>query len=152
MKKKYFTEEEKRLAANEWQRSYRQSEKGKIYYKQYQEVYYKEVRRKKADNNRILAKLKSKSKRFGYEFNLDLSDIVIPEYCPVLGIKLSFDNENDAKPSIDRIDNTKGYVKGNIIVVSGRANRIKSDATLQELNDLSNFYNNLNSKVKGDDK
>ena len=39
---------------------------------------------------------------------------------------------NDSK-SIDRIDSTKGYIKGNVLIVSWRANKLKGDATLEEM-------------------
>lgn len=62
---------------------------------------------------------------------------MIPEFCPVLGIKLDTPKMGkkrpDGKPSIDRVDNSKGYVKGNVIVVSWRANRLKCDASIGEL-------------------
>lgn len=45
-------------------------------------------------------------------------------------------------PTLDRLDNTKGYVRGNVIVVSYRANRLKSDATIYELRRLAEFYDN----------
>ena len=47
---------------------------------------------------------------------------------------------NDLTPSIDRIDPKKRYVKDNIIVVSMRANRIKSDATVDEIRKVADFY------------
>jgi cupin superfamily acireductone dioxygenase involved in methionine salvage len=43
-------------------------------------------------------------------------------------------------PSIDRIDNTRGYIKDNIIIVSRRANILKKDATIDELRKLANYY------------
>ena len=46
-------------------------------------------------------------------------------------------------PSIDRIDNTRGYVKDNIIIVSRRANILKKDATINELIKLANYYEHL---------
>lgn len=64
--------------------------------------------------------------------------------CPALGIEMSFSNENRNNfPSVDRIIPKKGYVQGNLIWVSYRANRIKTDATIKELNQLSKFYQNL---------
>ncbi|MGA2886040.1 MAG: hypothetical protein ABSE80_12945 [Halobacteriota archaeon] len=80
------------------------------------------------------AKIRAKKK--GIPFNLELSDIVVPEYCPVLPhIKLNRGNqklENDS-PTIDKLIPNLGYVKGNVRVVSWRANNIKCDASWQEL-------------------
>ena len=74
------------------------------------------------------------------EFNLTHDDIVIPEYCPVLGLKINRgDSLTEDSPSFDRIDNTKGYTKDNIQVISWRANRIKSDASLEELEKICNY-------------
>jgi hypothetical protein len=68
-------------------------------------------------------------------FNLSFRDIVIPELCPILGIALQRGLEGglDNSPSLDRIVPRKGYVKGNVRVISNRANRIKSDSTPEEL-------------------
>ena len=90
---------------------------------------------------------KERAKKYGLEFSIDVADIVIPSNCPVLGIPLIPFSGKFAhnSPSIDRVDNDKGYVKGNILVVSFRANSLKKDATVDELQKLSNFY----SKLKG---
>jgi len=77
------------------------------------------------------SRCKSRSMLKGIEFNIELDDILIPDVCPVL--KLPFDTSNDYCPSIDRIDSTKGYVKGNIQVISNKANRMKSNASNAEL-------------------
>lgn len=84
-------------------------------------------------------------KKKGLEFSITASDITIPEYCPVLGIPIfrGIGRDGPNSPSIDRIDNTKGYIKSNIIVVSHRANQLKRDATIDELNKLSEFYTKL---------
>lgn len=54
--------------------------------------------------------------------------------------------EKEIQPIIDRIDNTKGYIKENIVVVSTRANLLKSDATINELVMVAKFYNELKEK------
>ena len=71
-------------------------------------------------------------------FDIEEKDVVIPEYCPVLGIKLESGVGKgkwflDASPSIDRIDPTKGYTKGNVQVISWRANALKRDGTIAEM-------------------
>lgn len=62
-------------------------------------------------------------------------DIVIPDVCPVLGVKLEKGRESgtDNSPSLDRIVPALGYVPGNIRIISNRANRIKNDSTPEEL-------------------
>jgi hypothetical protein len=74
---------------------------------------------------------KARAKKKEREFNLELSDITIPERCPVLGALLQYNS--DYAPSIDRIDSSKGYIKGNIRVISKRANVLKNNATIEEL-------------------
>ena len=85
------------------------------------------------------------AKRLGIEFTIDFGDIEFPEYCPALGLKLNYFNESvaDNSPSFDRIDPTKGYVKGNVVVISKRANTIKSNATPAELKRIANFVCSL---------
>jgi len=51
-------------------------------------------------------------------------------------LEVSEHSAKDNSPSLDRLDNTKGYIKGNIVVISNKANRLKGDATLQELERL----------------
>lgn len=81
----------------------------------------------------------------GIEFTITLDDVVIPKRCPILGIVLTSPKDRGlgsrcrhsaSSPSLDRIDNTKGYVPGNVWVISHRANTIKSDASLRELEQL----------------
>lgn len=97
----------------------------------------------KFDSKKImLNNSKMRAKRSGIEFDLTEDDIVIPENCPVLGIPLyrcKRENWNNS-PSIDRIDNSKGYIKNNIVVVSRRANVLKKDASIEELKKLAEFY------------
>ena len=85
---------------------------------------------------------KARAKKKSKEFNLELSDIVIPETCSVLGVKLIYNS--DTAPSIDRIDSEKGYIKGNIRVISKRANVLKNNATIKELELVLKDLKNLN--------
>lgn len=88
---------------------------------------------------------KSSAKKRGIEFTIEKSDIVIPEYCPVFNVKLELtwgEGTKDNKPSLDRIDSSKGYVRGNIQVISWRANNLKSDGTLEEFVQLVEFMKN----------
>lgn len=77
----------------------------------------------------------------GIEFNIEISDIIIPEICPILGlpIKKAIDGNRDLSPSLDRIDNDKGYIKGNIQVISFKANAMKLTADKSELINFANW-------------
>jgi len=86
---------------------------------------------------RVVTRIRSKCKAKGIPFDLDVTDIIPPDVCPVLGIKLVLHNKgsgyhSDSAP-VDRIDPTKGYTKGNVRVISARANLLKNDATSDEL-------------------
>lgn len=87
---------------------------------------------------------KTRARLNNWEFDITEDDIKIPEFCPVFGIKLEVGNEqHEGSPSIDRIDSKKGYVKGNVIVVSWKANNIKGAATPEELQKVADFYRGL---------
>ena len=64
-----------------------------------------------------------------------LNELTFPISCPVLGIPLKFNRGQmqDDSYSIDRIDSTQGYTINNIRVISWRANRLKNNATNEEL-------------------
>ena len=83
------------------------------------------------------------AKKRGIEFAITVDDIQIPDRCPIFGFKMEFGGKRSTSPSIDRIDNSKGYVPGNIVVVSVKANHVKSDCTLAELHKLVDFYDSL---------
>lgn len=77
-------------------------------------------------DNRMFQRAKSRAKERGLAFNLDRSDVVIPEVCPVFNTPM-------VRPSLDRIDSAKGYEKDNVRVISWRANMLKNNATKEEL-------------------
>lgn len=92
------------------------------------------------------------ARRQGIEFDLEFDDIIWPELCPVLGIRLDYSygtkggHAKKTSPSFDRIDPTKGYVKGNVIIVSLKANAIKQDASAEEVLRVGQFYQSLLDK------
>jgi hypothetical protein len=75
---------------------------------------------------------RQRAKQDGLEFSLPLSSIRIPVHCPALGVELKW-KSGDSTPTLDRVDNTKGYVRGNVQVISKKANRMKNNATQEEL-------------------
>ncbi len=92
--------------------------------------------RLKDPRKRMLIDSKATAKEKGYEHNLCLEDIVIPICCPV------FDrlwDEVQYKPSLDRIDNSQGYVKGNVQVISLLANQMKRDSTKEQLHQFARW-------------
>ena len=83
----------------------------------------------------LWAAAKYRAKRDGLPFNIDYYDILIPEFCPVLGIPLmkATGKPADNSPTVDRIKPELGYVKRNILVISFKANSIKRDASAKEI-------------------
>ena len=101
---------------------------------------YRESQRKWERNNpeKVLYKAaKNRAKLKDWDFDIDVEDVVIPSHCPLLGIELiprqGGQGSQDASPSLDRIDSSKGYVKGNVWVISALANRIKTNATPEQV-------------------
>lgn len=88
----------------------------------------------------MIRNIKGSAKRRKLEFNLDYSDITLPKYCPLLEIEIdysrkSFNNFNSA--TVDRMDNSKGYIKNNIIILSRLANSMKNEANFELLKTFS---------------
>lgn len=86
----------------------------------------------------ILSRVKFRAKEYGLDFNLDIEDIIIPSNCPVLGMPLVMQvgkgrGLHPDSPSLDRINPKLGYVKGNVRIISSRANLLKNNATVAEL-------------------
>lgn len=77
-------------------------------------------------------------------FDLTADDLEIPDFCPALGIPLyrasGCKAQGPNSPTLDRLNPDLGYVRGNVLVVSARANQIKSDSTPSELYRVACFY------------
>ena len=113
---------------NEINRKYREKNRVEISEKA-RESYYNNIEKA------MVRGAKSRSRDKGLPFDLTIEDLEVPEKCPILGLELKVggDSSRDISPSLDRIVPELGYVKGNIRVISLRANRLKSDASIEEL-------------------
>ena len=103
--------------------------------KEYKNNYLRQWNKEHQERTMIMAARK-RAKRLGLTFNLTPEDIVIPDNCPILGTPIKRNVGSGYwpdNPSLDRIVPEDGYVPENIRVISNRANRIKNDATLEEL-------------------
>jgi hypothetical protein len=103
------------------------------------------------DAERLWESARKRAVSKGLPFTIAKSDIVIPAACPVLGVALERGKgiPQASSPSLDRIDNSKGYVPGKVQVVSNRANSIKRDATLAELEALVAHLRRLRDRGVG---
>lgn len=116
--------------------------KSVIHHRYYEETYSEKAKAKSYAFREmdqvaaLLSSCKQSAKRKGFEFNLTADDIVIPKKCPYLGIELTNIQRNGrvwSNASVDRIDSSKGYVSGNIQVISCKANTMKQNASVEEL-------------------
>ena len=93
-------------------------------------------RKARRDNpvSKMVQNAKYRARAAGMPFNLVPEDVVIPTHSPALGIPLRVGGASlDDSPSLDRLIPELGYVRGNVTVISYRANRIKNNSTLEEL-------------------
>lgn len=115
-------------------------QKNKQHYLDYQLNWAKDFRKNKKELN-LLQQAKTRANRAGLEFNLELEDIIIPEKCPILDIPI-FSGQGKVcvnSPTLDRINNLKGYIKGNVAVISAKANKNKCDMTPAEIERLYHY-------------
>lgn len=92
----------------------------------------------------ILYTVKARAKKKNIFFDLKEDDIEIPTHCPILGIELEIGRDCwYNSPSIDRIDNKKGYTKDNVVVVSLMCNTIKNQATPSQIRRVADYYQKL---------
>ncbi len=113
-------------------------EKGKVYYRRNLE-------------NRMLNAARARAKKFSRDFDITIEDIVIPEMCPLLNIPLFVAGGRTSvkynSASLDRIDSTKGYIKGNVWVISMKANNMKSNSTLEEFSLMADNWKLLKGDI-----
>jgi len=100
---------------------------------------YKKYRRVSSREEKLIRSTKNTARVKNLDHTITPEDIPIPANCPVLGITLTNIGKADTCPSVDRINSKGGYTPDNVRVISMRANRIKSDASLQELEAIVNY-------------
>ena len=124
----YFIDNKERIYANK-------NKNRKAYYWEETEKHARKKSRIENRENYLFLSAKNRAKKYNIEFTIDILDILIPEFCPLLKERLSTEMHigNSFSPSLDKIDSTKGYVPGNVWVISNKANRMKSNAAAEEL-------------------
>lgn len=113
----------------------------KLHLPEYRKKYFKHhVERQKrqrktlSPQEKYFRDLKHNVKQRGKEFNLSFEDLEYPDVCPVLGIPIDWTRpkRGDNSPSADRLYPERGYVKGNVTIMSFKANRMKNNGSLEE--------------------
>lgn len=84
---------------------------------------------------RLLNGARHRAKQLSIKFNIEFSDIDIPKVCPLRRVpfKVGTGQHTDDSPTLDRKDPRLGYIKGNVWIISHKANRLKSNFTPIEL-------------------
>lgn len=108
-------------------------------------TYYK--RRFENVESIILQQTKTRAKSNNITFNLTIEDIIIPKICPVLGIEIKPFDDSGNSPSIDRFVPELGYIKGNVSIISHRANMLKNNATAEELQKIVDWIKVKNQEI-----
>ncbi len=128
-------------------RSFNRKEYQKKYYIDNKERLIGETRAYAAANHSwLLRGAKRRAIKAGLPFNINMTDIVVPECCPILGVKL--EKGTRYAPSLDRKDPRGGYTKDNVWVVSKIANQMKSDSTLEEQRKFAEWVKTLRQSQK----
>lgn len=81
------------------------------------------------------------AKAVGIEFSIPFGEMEFPDVCPVLGMPLVYGGRQhqDNCATYDRLDPKKGYVSGNVNIISYRANRLKFNGTLDEIRAVADW-------------
>lgn len=87
----------------------------------------------------LLSEARKRAKKKNLKFNLTVVDLKIPDVCPVLGIPIILRGPRANWPSLDRYVPGLGYVVGNVYVISHRANLLKNDATIDEVEKILQY-------------
>ena len=144
-KKKLSIEKFRAVSRNNWRGQYPQC---KICESSLMKIKYKQN-----PIPQMLSNAKIRAKQKGVDFNLTSQYLkkIFPKdnKCPITGFNFEFGYINKEKinknnsPSLDRIIPSKGYVIGNVMVISDLMNRMKQDSTFEDIEKLYNFYKKI---------
>lgn len=84
---------------------------------------------------------RTKSKKLDLPFDLDEEFFIVPETCPVLGVPLD-GRTRETCWSVDRLIPEKGYTKENCRIISMKANRLKNNASIEDLEKIIEYIKN----------
>lgn len=96
----------------------------------------------------LLSNAKARAKKKGVPFDIGADDLKIPKVCPVLGIEIGVNDGKckDSSLSLDRIIPEAGYIKGNVAIISHKANTIKSNATIEDIENVLEYMKSHEKK------
>lgn len=121
----------------------KERERARDNYDRYKETRsnYRKTRSEHSPLYRSLVSTKARAKRKKIPFDLTLDDLPVPTHCPVLGIELKYGPGPlvDGSVSLDKFIPELGYVRGNVRVISNRANTLKNNMTLAEWEALGKY-------------
>jgi hypothetical protein len=146
---------EYRLAHPEWHRrvnrEWARKKRASLSVEDRQQV---DLKYKKADPaGYLLNHAKQRANKLGILFDLGREDIVVPDVCPVFGNPFEWGVgqkgwRNMWSPSLDRIKPELGYVRGNVMVISNRANHLKSNGSISEFEAVLAYMRNVGANAE----
>src|SRR5690242_8264689 len=98
----------------------------------------------------IICSAKARAKLKGIPFDITEDDIDIPESCPIfpwIKLEMNKGRADSNSPSLDRFKPQLGYVKGNVRVISRRANVLEGDATIEEMRRLVEWMEDIEANL-----
>lgn len=102
---------------------------------------YRRLRHRQNPLPSMLQAARYRARQRGIPFEITEEDLTLPISCPMLGIPIRSGKgkHSDNSPSLDRILPDLGYVPGNVVVISHRANAIKNAASFAELRAIAQW-------------
>jgi hypothetical protein len=162
--KKYYQEnKEKRKEQNKkyyQENKEKQMERNKKYYQENKEKINKHAKQYRLENKEhwmcCTSKVRAKQKNLPFNLSTEYLKEIWPEdnKCPALGITMKKGDfcVTDHSPTLDRIIPELGYTKGNVQVVSALANRIMSDATVDQVMAVAKHYEKITKELENGKK